>query len=251
MVLKDRGAEQSWQIFKDVFHRVRELSVPRWKKSGKEEKTLAWLNRDLLVKLKGKRELYRQWKQGQVSWEEYKDAARLCRDEVMRAKVQLELNLASDAENNKKGFYRYINQKRKVKESVPPLMNKNGNLVSTDKEKAEVLNNNFALVFIGNLSPRPPPAPDGLQDGDQRGKAPPTVTEDQVPDHLRNLNIQISMRPDKMHPRVLRELADVIAMSLFMIFERSWQSGEVPGDWRKGTIVPIFKKDKKEDPENY
>jgi len=64
----------------------------------------------------------------------------LCRDEVRRAKAQLELNLARDAKNNKKGFYRHVNQKRMVKESVPPQVNKNSNLVSTDKEKAEVLN---------------------------------------------------------------------------------------------------------------
>ena len=44
----------------------------------------------------------------------------MCRDEVRRAKVQLELNLARDAKNNKKGFYRYVSQKRKVKESVTP-----------------------------------------------------------------------------------------------------------------------------------
>jgi len=36
-----------------------------------------------------------------------------------------------------------------------------------------------------------------------------------------------------------------------MIFERSWQSGEVPGDWKKGNIVPILKKSRKEDPGNY
>jgi len=45
---------------------------------GKEGKRLAWLSQDLLVKLKGRRELHRQWKQGQVSWEECRDAARLC-----------------------------------------------------------------------------------------------------------------------------------------------------------------------------
>jgi len=74
----------------------------------------------LLVKLKGSRELHRQWKQGQVSWEEYRDAARLCSDEVKRAKAQLKLNLARNAKNNKTGFYRYVNQQRKVTESVPP-----------------------------------------------------------------------------------------------------------------------------------
>jgi len=73
-----------------------------------------------MVKLKGKKDLHRHWKQGQVSWEEYRDAVWLCRDEVRKAKLQLELNLARDAKNNKKVFYRHVNQKRKVKESVPP-----------------------------------------------------------------------------------------------------------------------------------
>ncbi|KFZ68978.1 hypothetical protein N338_01487, partial [Podiceps cristatus] len=149
--LRDKGAEQSWQIFKDAFHRVQELSVPKCKKSGKAGKRPAWMHRDVLVKLKGKKEMHRQWKLGQVSWEEHRDAARLRRDGVRMAKARLELNLARDAKNNKKGFYRYVSQKRKIKESIPTLMSRTCKLVSMDEEKADVLNI-FASVFTGNLS---------------------------------------------------------------------------------------------------
>ena len=36
--LKHKGAEQSWQIFKEAFLRAQEISIPRCRKPGKEGK---------------------------------------------------------------------------------------------------------------------------------------------------------------------------------------------------------------------
>ncbi|KFV83713.1 hypothetical protein N308_06050, partial [Struthio camelus australis] len=79
----------------------------------------------------------------------------------------------------------------------------------------------------------------------------PLVEEDQVRDLLSKLDIHKSMGPGGMHPQVLRELADAIARPLSIIFERSWRAGEVPEDWKKANVTPVFKKGKKEEPGNY
>lgn len=70
-------------------------------------------------------------------------------------------------------------------------------------------------------------------------------------DSLRNLNIHKSMGPDERNPRLLRELADIVVKPLLMIHEKSWKLGEIPGDWKKGNVTPIFKKGRKDDSGNY
>ena len=57
-----------------------------------------------------------------------------------------------------------------------------------------------------------------------------------------------SVGPDEVHLRVLRKLANEDVKLLPIIFEKSWQSGEVPSGWKRGKITRVFKKGKKEDP---
>ena len=57
-----------------------------------------------------------------------------------------------------------------------------------------------------------------------------------------------SLGLDGVHPRVLKELAEVVAEPLSIVFEKSWLSGKVPDDWRN--VTPIYKKGSKEDPGN-
>ena len=57
----------------------------------------------------------------------------------------MELSLSRDVKGNKKSFYRYLSDKRKTRKNVGPLWKEKGDLVTQDMEKAEVLNDFFAL----------------------------------------------------------------------------------------------------------
>lgn len=58
-----------WFRFKDAFLGVQELSIPQNKKSDRQGRKPAWLSKDLLVKVRENKEMYRQWKQEHVAWE--------------------------------------------------------------------------------------------------------------------------------------------------------------------------------------
>lgn len=68
----------------------------------------------------------------------------------------MELNFTLIVKNNRKGFHRYIGQKRRAKEIVPPVINEKGELTTADMQKAEVLSKLFASVFTGRQASQRP-----------------------------------------------------------------------------------------------
>ncbi|PKU42736.1 hypothetical protein llap_6956 [Limosa lapponica baueri] len=103
--LEGRGTQKSLLVLKDQFLQAQKQCIPTKSKSGKNARKPVWMNKELLDKFKHNREAYRRWKQGQVAWDEYREIVQADRDQVRKAKVQIELNLARDIKGNKQSFY--------------------------------------------------------------------------------------------------------------------------------------------------
>lgn len=115
-----------------------------------------------------------------------------------KVKAYLELNLARDVKDNKKGFFSCISSKRKSRENVGPLLNEGGALVVEDTEKAELLNAFFVSVFIANAGPQESQTLKARNSGEKDNF--PLVDEHRITKHLGKPDTCKSMGPNGIYP---------------------------------------------------
>ena len=131
------------------------------------------------------------------------------------------------------------------------MLDAEGNLVTKDQDKAEVLNAFFVSVSNGKTCYSMRTQPPALVDRDGEQNKPCMIHDEIVLDLLRKLDAHKSMGLDGVHPRVLRDLADMVAKTLSIILQQSWLTRNVMVDWRLASMMPMSKKGQKDDPGSY
>lgn len=116
-------------------------------------------------------------------------------------------------------------------------------LTNRDIHTAEIFNTFLASVFDTDYGLWEPQGP-VLKDCDWGDDNLPTDPEF-VQDMLLQLGVHKSMGPDGIYPRVPKQLADVIAGPLSIVFQVTWESGEVPVDWKLANIIPISRRERR------
>ena len=68
---------------------------------------------------------------------------------------------------------------------------------------------------------------------------------------LENLHVNKPCGPDGIHPRMLKELSDIVVAPLTKILQKSLSEGYIPVDWRVSEVSPIFKRGNRNIAANY
>ncbi|VDI02538.1 Hypothetical predicted protein, partial [Mytilus galloprovincialis] len=240
-----------WKIFYEKYKKCVETYIPKTNpKPGCQPKPL-WLTFDCLSNIKRKQKAWSRYlaTRRAVDFDFYKVARNRANENVRKAKKEYEKLVASKAKTEPKHFWTYVKSKVKSKSAVSNLMKPNGNLTTSDKEKATVLNDFFTSVFTAEN-------PNNIPNIEERNFESSldhfVINQDTVEKYLLLLNGSKSMGPDNIHPLIVKSMANTFSKPLTLIFQKSIDTGKIPKEWKDARVTPLFKnKGSKLDAGNY
>ena len=165
--------------------------------------------------------------------------------------IRYEKKITSNMKTNPKGFYAYVNSKRKVRESVVSVKNDRGELASSPEETAELLADFFESTFINE--PFGPLPKECYNDLHTESIPDYSFHKDDVKDALLKLDVTKAMGPDTVHPKVLKCLGndDNFVESLTQFYNVCYTEGKIPFLWKTAHVTALHKKGPKNDASNY
>lgn len=169
----------------------------------------------------------------------YKKSRNEATSSIRQAKHNYEYNICSKVKEEPKLFWSYVKSKCKTRDKVCDLMKDDGTLTNSGKEKAEILNNFFVSVFTQENLSHIPTLPDRVFESELSHFY---ISPDEVLKKLKALKASKSSGPDGLHCKLLIELKDFLCEPLACIFNKSLETGEVPVQWRRAHVSPIFNK---------
>ena len=156
----------------------------------------------------------------------------------------------SDPKTSSKAYWSilksfFIDKKLPV---IPPLL-VNNEFVTDFKVKSNLFNDHFAkqCSLLNNTSTLPneyPPLPLYSISDIQ-------LNDDEILKLIRNLDVNKSHGHDGISSRILRLCDSSIVKPLKLIFTNSLTNSTFPSSWKKANIIPIHKKDEKNNLKNY
>lgn len=239
-----------WEKFKSFLSEVQARFVPLKQKRKRKSLKPVWLTPDVKQAIRAKKDAFRLLKENSTenNFSKYKMARDKAKSLIRSTKRSKEIDLARNCNGDCKKFFSYY-KLSKVASSIGPL-EVNGSVIDHDVDIVEALSEQFKTVFTVEDITRIPEI-----DGHRLSNVELTdiglVDKDMVLKHIGKIRPNKAEGPDEISARLLRETEKEISIPLAIIFRRSIEHIEIPTDWKRANVVPIFKKGDKGKVENY
>ena len=249
--LQELSTQEAMNRFETLYKEAVDQCIPKNEFSPKRKNKPIWLNQSALRKCRKKHSAwirYLNTKNGD-NYANYIQERNAANKEVRKSRKEFEKKLAKECKANAKGVWKYIKKQRKSGNAMPDLKKKDGSYTTNDQEAAEALNQQYYDTFTKeDLANLPDIETKPLLTEPLRGF---DISRERVLKVIKQLKINKSPGIDGIHPRVLKELEEVISNPTTLIYQKSVNSSQLPKQWKDAEITPIFKKENRSLPKNY
>ena len=144
------------------------------------------------------------------------------------------------AKLNPKLVYKYLNSQQQIKDSIKAIRKSNGEITQVPLEIANELNSCFQDVFLVESDEAIPRFETNRENNLTNFKDidPLEITFETVVAKLKNLLPNKSPGADNLHPILLKNCAESIALPITLIFRASLASSQLPIQFRSANVTP-------------
>ena len=248
----------STEKFTEVILEAASQSIPT-KTIHSRPKDKPWMNsylkhnmrkRDRLFRLALKRQNPEDWNQ----WKSQRNYVSLLNRRQRDQHIQTTAGKLLDQKHNPFKYHRTLKTLigRKKGLIIPPLDTPDGETITDEQHKANLLNDNFASQTKLGETPALPNIDMNTDVGPVPALSQITVEEQEVLKLLNSLDVHKSTGPDHLPAKILKMCALLIYEPLTKLFNKSLSTATFPTFWKVANITPIFKnKDSASNPLNY
>ena len=251
--------EESWQKFKKPLFELVNKHIPKIK--IKSEFQPPWFDSETYEFCRQKERLRTDYKIKQSKYkleqsdynlnrskESYLKFSNCRRDLKHLIKKKMTENFSDECDSNfiNKKFWSYVKSSSNS-HRIPLSVCYNGCHRTNNVDQSELFNKFFFDQFSDESSYNVPIDINQLQNSEFH------INFDVISTCtlLNQINPNKAQGPDGIHGQILKNCAATLAMPLTLLFHQSYNSGQIPSEWKLANVVPIHKKGAKNNVENY
>ena len=240
----DQDLDSATEDFTNTILNAASIAIPK-REITVRSTDKSWVTGELRRCIRRRERLFRRAKRTDCpsDWDKWRRQRSATTDLNKRLKrsylIKQSQQLISQKQNPRK-YHAILKQmigRRKISQ-IPPLEKADGELITEERDKAELLNYHFARQSTSErLTSFPPHTGLNVPQLDDI-----VVSEQEVLRELNSLNICKSCGPDMLPNKILKMVALLICEPVTKLFNKSLLEGRFPSSWKEARVTAIFKK---------
>ena len=248
--------DESVKSFNEIFTAIIDKHIPKISKRVKRSRQPGWLNSDIKRNMK-----LRDNAKKRGRFNEHKYYRNLTTRLIREAKKKYYTEYVVDNKHNPRKISKLFDELAgKTKLETIPTISCNNSTTTDSKEIADILNKHFTNIadkYASNFQNQDEPDFTPLRQFIQSKLPPgnifkiPPMTEHHMAKLIKDMDVSKATGLDDISAKIIKLSGPYITKVLVQICNRSIETGTFPKPWKMAKVIPLYKKNGKEDPGNY